>query len=390
MKAKKVLIFSFAYYPRLIGGAEVAVKEITDRIQPSDIVFDMITLRKDAPSFERIGNVNVYRVGFPWVSTNNNSKFLRIFKYPYILLAFLKATRLHKKNNYDAIWSIMANYAGFAALLFKSKNPKVPFLLTLQEGDLPGYIRARVGIFYPVFKKIFAKADRIQTISNFLTDWARSLGAKCAIDVVPNGVDFESFSKVISTTQRKEIRRAFGFTDSDIVVITTGRLVLKNAVDVVLRAMSLLGPSYKFLSLGDGADLEKLNDLSKSLGLENRVVFNKFVSHSELPPYLQASDIFVRPSRSEGLGNSFLEAMAAGIPVVATRVGGIPDFITDGETGLFCEVDNPNNLAQKIEKLAKDRESRSYIVEKSKKLVKDRYTWQPIAESIKKILVSMS
>ena len=390
MKAKKVLIFSFAYYPRLIGGAEVAVKEITDRIQSSDIEFDMITLRKDAPSFERIGNVNVYRVGFPWVSTNNNSKFLRIFKYPYILLAFLKATRLHKKNNYDAIWSIMANYAGFAALLFKSKNPKVPFLLTLQEGDLPGYIRARVGIFYPVFKKIFAKADRIQTISNFLTDWARSLGAKCAIDVVPNGVDFESFSKVISTTQRKEIRRAFGFTDSDIVVITTGRLVLKNAVDVVLRAMSLLGPSYKFLSLGDGADLEKLNDLSKSLGIENRVIFNKFVSHSELPAYLQASDIFVRPSRSEGLGNSFLEAMAAGIPVVATQVGGIPDFLTDGETGLFCEVDNPNNLAQKIEKLAKDRESRSYIVEKAKKLVEGRYTWQPIALSIKKILVSMS
>ena len=111
--------------------------------------------------------------------------------------------------------------------------------------------------------------------------------------------------------------------------------------------------------------------------------FAGFIAHEKLPTYLWASDIFVRPSLSEGMGNSFIEAMASGLPVIATPVGGIVDFLRDGETGLFCEVGNPKSIAQKIEKLIKDSESRQYIVENASGMVKDKYDWSLIAKRMK-------
>jgi glycosyltransferase involved in cell wall biosynthesis len=94
---------------------------------------------------------------------------------------------------------------------------------------------------------------------------------------------------------------------------------------------------------------------------------------------LKISDVFVRPSLSEGLGNAFLEAMAASIPVIGTPVGGIPDFLKDEETGLFCEVGNPEDIAQKIEKLVFDDSLRKRIIENGLELVKEKYDWGFIA-----------
>ena len=122
------------------------------------------------------------------------------------------------------------------------------------------------------------------------------------------------------------------------------------------------------------------------LKLDNRVFFLGFIPHPELPAYLYASDIFIRPSLSEGLGNSFLEAMATNLPVIATPVGGILDFVKDGETGLFCEVSNPKSIAQKVDKLMKDKDSREYIIRSGKNMVMEQYNWYSIAPKIRDIL----
>lgn len=362
--AKRVLIFSLVYYPRFIGGAEVAVKEITDRISPGEIEFDMVTMRKHAPAFERIGNVNVYRVGLP-------------SKYFFIFWALLKALKLHKTRKYDAIWSIMANYAGFSALFFKTFRPSVPFYLTLQEGDPFDHIRRRVGALYPLFKKIFTKADKIQAISKYLANWAKEMGATCPIAVVPNGVDIKHFAK--TSEKAPDIIRGMREKGASTILVTTSRLVKKNAVGDVIKSLAILPKSVHFLILGTGPlDAELLSE-TKRIGVLDRVVFGGFVAHEELPAYLHASDIFIRPSLSEGLGNSFLEAMAAGIPVIATPVGGIVDFLRHGETGLFVEVGDPDDISRKVEKLIKDREARDYMVSEAGKMVSSRYNWDNIA-----------
>jgi glycosyltransferase involved in cell wall biosynthesis len=181
---KRILIFSTTYFP-FIGGAEVAVKEITNRLG-NDFDFDLITLNLDSnqKKQEKIGNVEVYRILF-------KGKCAKLL-FPFI--AYRYAVKLHKKNPYDVVWSIMASYAGFSAMFFKKKFPKIPFFLTLQEGDPIPEIKRKVFFVYPWFKQIFTLADHVQAVSNYLGEWSKEMGAK-KISVIPNGVDIKKFNK---------------------------------------------------------------------------------------------------------------------------------------------------------------------------------------------------
>jgi glycosyltransferase involved in cell wall biosynthesis len=361
LKSKRILIFSLFYYPKNIGGAEIAIKEITDRIDSSDIQFDLITLCKGDRKFENIGNINIYRIGS--------------YKLLYPFLAFWKALKLNKINKYDSIWSMMASYAGLAGYLFKKFNSKTNFILTLQEGEFN-----KIRFIKPLVKKIIVSADIIQVISNFLADWAREMGYKSEIVVIPNAVDLNLFSNNNSIKRESD----------DVNLITTSRLVKKNAIEDIIESLVYLPNNIKLLIIGTGELQNKLKQKAKDLQLTNRVNFVGYVSHSEMSKYLHASDIFIRPSLSEGFGNSFIEAMASRVPVIATPVGGIIDFLKDGETGLFCEVKNPKSIAQKVEKLIKDKESREYIVRNAYEMVKNKYDWNIIANDMKnKVFLKM-
>ena len=100
---------------------------------------------------------------------------------------------------------------------------------------------------------------------------------------------------------------------------------------------------------------------------------------------MKISDVFVRSSRSEGLGSSFLEAMSAGVPVIGTRVGGIPDFLKDRETGLFCKTDNPVDLSKQISRILTDEELRAKVIKNGRSLVVENYDWDKITKSFKEL-----
>src|SRR3990167_1916823 len=373
-RKKRVLIFSLAYIP-FVSGAELAVKEITDRI--NDLKFDLITLRFDRKwaKQEKVGNINVYRI--------DGGKLI----FPF--LAFLKGLSLNRKNKYNIVWSIMANRAGFAALFFKSWHPKVKYLLTLQEGDTLDYPEKRMGLakifIGGLFRKIFTKADYVQAISNYLADWARNMDAKASIEVVPNGIDAEKSIK--SKVHKVE-------SQNNKIIITTSRLVHKNGIDILIRAaaeLKKLAPeiNFKIKILGDGSEEKKLKNLAKELKVDDIVQFFGHIEQEKVYDYLAEADIFVRPSRTEGLGSSFLEAMGAGLPVVGTPVGGIPDFLKNGETGLFCKVDDPKDLAEKIKKLITDETLANRIAENGRCLVLEKYDWDDIARKMKEIFAKL-
>ena len=361
---KKILIFSVAFRP-FIGGAEIAVEEITKRLTARGFSFYLLTVNLDGRQKrkEMIGSVRVFRIG-----KGTLGKFL------FPLRAFLAARKLYRENRYDAIWSIMANYAGFAALFFKIFHPTTPFILTLQEGDPIPEIKRKVWFVWPIFKMIFRRADKVTAISNYLAKWGGEMGAK-NVEVIPNGVDIEKFKA------KSEKRKT-----NDVVLITTGRLVKKNGVGDIIAALKFLPENVKLLIVGEGGLLHNLQLTTHDLRLENRVQFVGFVPPEKLPEYLWASDIFVRPALSEGLGNSFLEAMAAGLPIIGTPVGGIPDFLKDGETGLFCEPNNPKSIAKKVKLLLADNSFRQKIIANAQKLVAEKYDWNLIAEKMRQIL----
>ncbi len=372
---KRILIFSVAYQP-FVGGAEVAVKEITDRIP--DIEFEMITLNLDGKQLavEKISNVLVHRIGGAG----------RFYKLLFPFSASRYALKLHKEKPFDAIWSIMASFSGFAALFFKKHRPKVPFLLTLQEGDSFAHIKSRVWFIYPLFKKIFRRADKIQAISNYLADWAKAMGTTCPITVIPNGVDVALFSQTPSSADVASMNFQLGKQAGDVLLITTSRLVEKNDLASLISSLTFLPENFKLAILGVGPLEMSLRNLVIELSLTDRVQFLGHVEYKEIPKYLAVADVFVRPSLSEGMGNSFIEAMAASVPVVATAVGGIPDFLKNGETGLFCEIRNPKSIAEKVKILADSRELRAHIVANAKRLVAEKYDWNLVTQEMKTLL----
>lgn len=369
MSIKRILIFSLAYHP-MVGGAEIAVKEITSRISDTrlndtvgQVEFDIVTMRfeKSHPEKEKIGNVSVYRIG---------GGFGYLSKILFIPQASLFALR----RNYDLYWSIMT-YMLFPVVLLRLFGKKTPYVLTLQDGDPFTHVfsRLRIFVFKPLLSYGFRYASKIQTISTFLAEWARRMGYEREVEVIPNGVDLEKFKSV----------KSLAFDKDKITLITTSRLVEKNAVGDIIGALKFLPENVKLKILGSGPLEKVLKSKVESLKLENRVDFLGNIPNDQLPEYLHSADIFIRPSLSEGQGVAFIEAMAGGIPVIATPVGGIPDFLKHEETGLFCEVKNPESIAKQVRRLIEDEKLRKKIVENAKKMVKEKYDWDLITNEMK-------
>jgi len=378
---KRILIYSTAYFP-LVGGAEVAIKEITDRLP--EFEFDLITARieKGLEKKEKIGRVHIYRMGIGHA---------RIDKILLALFGGSMGAKLHAKNKYDAVWSMMASFSGFGALSFKKKIG-VPFLLTLQEGDPIESILHKVRFVRGRFNQIFIRADGLQAISQYLMDWGKKMGFAGKIShIVPNGVDVSRFTEVFGSDVVEHARLGFGFPPQSTVVVTASRLVEKNGVEHVIRALPFLSDSVCFVVCGIGELEKSLHDLAQELGVQNRIKWLGNISHDELPRVLSASDIFIRPSLTEGLGNSFLEAMAVGLPTIGTPVGGIPDFLEDGVTGFFCEPKNSQSIAHIIDRVMKlSVEEKKKIQDNAQKMVKEKYNWNSVAVKMKNIFDSLT
>ena len=247
----------------------------------------------------------------------------------------------------------------------------------------------RLFLLLPRWSGVFKRADHITAISNYLGAWARRMGAHCPVTVIPNGVDTTKFE---ARNSKHEINL------KSKVIIHTGRLVKKNGVDILVEAMKFLSNNVQLQILGDGIEEKNLKLQATSYKLQARVEFLGHVPPNEVPNYLAQADVFCRPSRSEGLGNSFLEAMAAGVPVVGTPVGGIPDFLIDGQTGLprprlpdgqgqtgwFCEVDNPKSVAEKIEYILDpvNHDKVEQVINEARQMVLNKYNWEIIAKQM--------
>lgn len=379
---KRILIFSLAYYPHA-SGAEIAVKEITDRISSQDIEFHMMTLRfslSDAP-VERIGNILVHRVG-------SGGSYLS--KVLFIPRAALAAVHLHQTRKFDAWWALMSYMVGPVVLL-RLGGVVRPYVLTLQDGDPFEHVfdRPHIKPFKPLLQAGFKDATVVQVISNYLGGWARQIGYAGRVELVPNGVDIKKFSAAISGAEKEMIQKKLGKKEGEVWLVTTSRLVQKNAVDIVIRALTHLPAHIHFLIIGSGEEEQDLKRLAATLELSERVHFLGQKDQDDLPGLLHACDIFVRTSRTEGMGSSFVEAFAAGRPVVATQVGGIADFLFDAKrnpdkepTGFAVDVDSPPDVARAVEEILGNPEATRRVIENAKALASATYDWDLIAKDM--------
>jgi len=183
-------------------------------------------------------------------------------------------------------------------------------------------------------------------------------------------------------------KKSYGYVQkaNNFSLLFCGRLNGKEqkGVDILLRAMPLIHKEYQVTLkiIGSGPRLEQYKIIARDLGIEKNVKFPGSIKHDELPKYYSEADLFVFPSRRESFGLVLAEAMAAGLPVVSTKAGAIPEVVKDGDTGILAPPNNPQKLADAVNSLLDNPERMRRMGMKGKERVKKYFTWNKVAERV--------
>ncbi len=202
------------------------------------------------------------------------------------------------------------------------------------------------------------QTDLLLTMNRWDDTWARENRCAGRVAFIPGmGVELERFQP--SPEARRDMRERLHLAEEDVALIYPAEFSGRKNHAMLLRAMVQLPQSVKLLLPGRGALLERSAALAKELGVAERVVFPGFTE--EIPAWLAAADIAVSASRSEGLPFNIMESMSCALPVVASRVKGHTDLVTEGENGFLFPYDDENSFAGKVRQLAEDRQLRAQM-----------------------------
>ncbi len=222
----------------------------------------------------------------------------------------------------------------------------------------------------------------VVVLTNHMAEAVKAYYLKKSI-VLPNGIDtntFKGFSK-------QAIRDTLNVPVGGKIVIFTGRFYPVKGLGYLVEAFRTVSqkiPEAELWLVGNGADRESLTQAVAKNGLTGRVRFTGEVLHQKIPEYLAMADVFALPSLSEGFPLVILEAMALGLPIVASRVRGLPEIITDGENGFLVEPKNSAQLAQKIIQLLENPALRQNISDANKKK-SQQYDWERVIDAMETI-----
>ena len=344
------------YYP-VIGGIETWTKNIAERLAEKAEIFIVTGKVKSQPNKEKFNRVKVWRTSLFTLSNLSASPI--IYSLSLLPFIFFKSLSLIKKEKIDILHcqGFLSSFLGFLL----SKLTGTPYIVTVQRLEKKGN---------PLKEMVYREASCCIGASRAVRGYFEAVGAK-SIEVIPNGIDLARFEGL----DRKEHE---GF-----VVVTVARLEKVKGIEYLIKAFSrcdLLGRSH-LLIIGDGSERKNLESLSVKLGLTGKVKFLGQIPNERIPAYLMCADCFCLPSLKEGFGIAILEAQAAGIPVIGTKVGGILDLIEDGKTGILVEPKNPEAIAQAVMKISSEPEMASHLVQNAKNnLIK--YDWGNISQQV--------
>jgi glycosyltransferase involved in cell wall biosynthesis len=177
-------------------------------------------------------------------------------------------------------------------------------------------------------------------------------------------------------------KKAFIKTKKTCELLFVGRLVEVKGVMYLCKALAKLhqdGIDFEATIIGDGPDMEKIKEYIDGHRLRQKVELPGWIDHAKLSQFFAKADIFVGPSLHEAQGLVFVEALASGVPVVASRVGGIIDAVEDGKNGLLVEPKSVNQLYEALKKLINSPKLREHMAVYAPLSIGDRYEWSTIS-----------
>jgi glycosyltransferase involved in cell wall biosynthesis len=203
---------------------------------------------------------------------------------------------------------------------------------------------------------------------------ARRFDASVEIPIIPNGVDIERFT-------------AEGRDWSTASILSVGRVVHQKGLDLGLMALAdLQDLAWEWRIVGDGPQAAHLREILKREGLEDRVEFLGWAGAAELAAEYRRASLFVFPSRHEGMPNALLEAMASGLPVIASQIAGNEELVVPGETGILVPPDDPDALREALRWLLVDESARERMGLAARRRVEADFRWDTTVDGYLAIL----
>ncbi len=264
------------------------------------------------------------------------------------LFMFLSLLRHHRRliasHRPDVILGVWAYPDGFANLL-TGRLFSIPVVISCRGSDI-NYL-ARKRLHRALIRWTLCRAALVLSVSEALKREIVALGVPAdKVIVIPNGIEAEKFQPLPPA----EARHRLNLEPDRRYVVSVSRLSHEKGLDILLNALALMrDQTVHLLLVGGGAERSALKALAQRLGIAARVTFVGDTTHTQIPLWLNAADLFVLPSRTEGWPNVLMEALACGKPVVGTNVGGIPEIIDSTTLGHIVPAEDPQALADAMD-----------------------------------------
>ena len=361
----KIAIIVSAFPPNVLAGTEIATYNIAKYLAKRGHEVHVITLLDEGTQKKEIKEgFYVHRIKLH-------------YKVPLIsiIIYFKDVMTVIKKINPDVIHcqSLTMGWMAFIINIFI----KYPYVIYGRGDDIYADYRLKKTLLGLVIKN----ADAVIALTEDMKNEISKIH-KREIFVIPNGISLDKYGK----KQSNDIH----YSNGDKIILYVGRLHFIKGVKYLIEAMRIINkklPNTKLLLIGDGKERKSLEKMVEEFGLNQCITFVGLVSNEDVPKYMAASDIFVLPSLSEGFPGVILEAMASGLPIVTTKIKGLPEIVCDGINGYLVNPKNPREIAEKIQYLVNNTEVMNRI---SKNNTRDimQYKWENVVERLEAIYLT--
>ncbi|WP_324736401.1 glycosyltransferase family 4 protein [Thermococcus sp. SY098] len=368
----KIALVSDWYYPK-IGGVASHMHHLALKLREMGHEVAIITNNRETGREEELTKKGIELIKIPGVV----SPILEVnISYS------LKSTR--ELNEFLKEFDVVHSHHAFTPLALKAakagrKMGKATILTThtisfAHESKL----WEALGLTFPMFSSYLKYPHKIIAVSKAAKAFIEHF-TDTPIEIIPNGVDDKLFTP---KWDKERIKAEFGIDNK--VVLYVSRMSYRKGPHVLLNAFSEIEDAT-LVMVGSGEMLPFLRAQAKFLRIEDRVRFLGYVDSKMLPKIFGMADVFVLPSiTAEAFGIVILEAMASGLPVIATDVGGIPEIVRESESGLLVPPGNELELRKAIQKLLLDDSLREWFGNNGRRAVEERYSWDKIAKQMEK------
>lgn len=364
----KIVQIAPFYYPKL-GGVEEVVKKYSEGLVRRGHSVEVITSDIDSDKRKNIDGVSLRRLSSIRIPSN----------LPYTPITPSLPWRILRSK--ADIYHIHANKrftSDLSSLVLKLARRKTIF--SPHAGQFGSSFLGQ--LHNSMLGSLTMSSDRVICVSEYEKELITKAGFKANFRILPNGVDLNEFA-----SGKKSFYDSARFKNKKIL-LTVCRLTAHKKVDLIIKAMAKLPTEFNDLVLvvvgPDEGELSNLREFSRSLGIEEKVVFMGKLSREELINAYASADLFCLASVSEAFGIAVVEAMAARVPVIGVDKCAIPELIEDKVTGLLAK-DTPDSIAEKITTILENEGASKKLVAKAFAKVRDKYNWEVIVPQLESI-----